>query len=101
MTFLAHDDQVAFETGAAGGLGRAMSGQRRPHDHQATHRSSLETGGAIVKWKDEWQDMIANAKLKSVLKPERFCCSCQVPSATNISSMLAVPELSSGWSLQL
>src|SRR4051812_31703611 len=98
MTFLAHDDQVAFETGAAGGLGRPMSGQRCPHDHQAAHRSSLATGGAIVKGKDEWQDMIADAKLNSVLKPERFCRFCQVPSATNIFPTITVPELSSGWS---
>jgi hypothetical protein len=77
-----------------------MSGQRRPDDQQAAHRSSVETGGAIVKWKDEWQDMIADAKLNSVLKPERFCRFCQVHSTTNISPTIAVPELSSGWSLQ-
>jgi hypothetical protein len=49
MTLRAHHDQVALETGAPGCLSRAMPGERRPHDQQAAHRSSLNPGGAIVK----------------------------------------------------
>jgi hypothetical protein len=75
-----------------------MAGQRRADDHQAAHRSSPPSCGAIVKWKDDLSDMTAIGKLKSVLKPERSDRICQVLRLTNTLSMLAIPEFSSDWS---